>query len=120
MAVQQARRIPEKNKLAGSLNFIAAYLITFCCYGSHLPGQEGAVDRRHNVPGTRLPEPRPKLRQYREASLKQAPFEMDADQRAVTLKAIREVCDYKHWALLAAHVRTNHVHAVVDADVRPE
>jgi REP element-mobilizing transposase RayT len=24
------------------------------------------------------------------------------------------------WGLLAAHVRTNHVHAVVEADVRPE
>ena len=116
----QALRIPEKNTLLGLLNFIAAYLITFSCYGHHLPGQDGAVDRRHNVPGTRLAEPRPKLRRNREASLKQAPFEMDADQGAVTLKAIREVCDYKHWELLAAHVRTNHVHAVVDTDAPPE
>lgn len=47
---------------------------------------------------------------------------MDADQRANALKAIREVCRYKQWVLLAAHVRTNHVHTVVDpgADVAPE
>ena len=53
-----------------------------------------------------------------EASLKQAPFEMDADQRVIALDAIREVCRHKHWALLAAHVRTNHVHTVVDRYLR--
>ncbi|HEV1283954.1 MAG TPA: transposase [Bryobacteraceae bacterium] len=47
---------------------------------------------------------------------------MDEDQRAVTLEAIREVCCHKHWQLLAAHVRTNHVHTIVDAggEVAPE
>ena len=47
---------------------------------------------------------------------------MNADQRALTLEAIREVCRYKNWLLLAAHVRSNHVHTVVDAggDVAPE
>jgi REP element-mobilizing transposase RayT len=55
-------------------------------------------------------------------ALKQPPFEMDADQRAVTLEAIREVCRHRHWQLLAAHIRTNHVHTVVDAggEVAPE
>jgi len=27
---------------------------------------------------------------------------------------------HRGWSLLAAHVRTNHVHAIVEADVRPE
>jgi REP element-mobilizing transposase RayT len=40
---------------------------------------------------------------------------MDADQRANTLEAIRGVCRHKQWVLIAAHVRTNHVHTVVDA-----
>src|ERR1700680_3162051 len=75
----------------------------------------GAIDRDYNVPGTRLPECRPKLRQYVDASLKQAPFEMDADQRDVVVKAMSEVCRFKHWRLHAAQVRSNHVHAVVDA-----
>jgi REP element-mobilizing transposase RayT len=99
---------------------MAAYLITFSCYGWHVPGQPGAVDRDHNLPGTRLLEPRPKLHQHVEASLKQEPFEMDADQRAVTLESIREVCRYKHWQLLAVHVRTNRVHTIVDAEGAPE
>jgi len=33
---------------------------------------------------------------------------------------LREVCKYRGWGLLAAHVRTNHVHAVVEAEVAPE
>ena len=36
------------------------------------------------------------------------------------LEAICQVCFYKHWTLIAVHVRTNHVHAVVDADIAPE
>jgi REP element-mobilizing transposase RayT len=31
-----------------------------------------------------------------------------------------EVCSVRCWNLLAAHVRTNHVHAVVEADAVPE
>ena len=53
-------------------NSFRGYLITFSCYGSHLPGQEGTTDRDRNVPGTRLRESQPKLRHYIEASMKQA------------------------------------------------
>ncbi len=50
-----------------------------------------------------------------------SPFEMDAEHRAVVLQAIGDVCHHKQWSLLAAHVRSNHVHTVVDAnDVAPE
>ena len=36
------------------------------------------------------------------------------------MEALQQVCDYRKWTLLAAHVRTNHVHAVVEAEERPE
>jgi hypothetical protein len=110
----------EKSPSCGYYSSVAAYLITFICYGSYTPGQQGAIDRDHNVPGSRLPDPRPKLRQHVNARLKQAPYEMDESQRAVVLKTITEVCHYKCWGLLAAHVRSNHVHVVVDADAGPE
>jgi REP element-mobilizing transposase RayT len=112
----------EKTPLPISLPSIAAYFITFSCYGWHPPGQPGTVDRDHNVPGTRLQEPHPKLRQHWETSLKQAPFEMDREQRLIALHAMREVCRYKQWELVAAHVRSNHVHVVVDigGNVSPE
>ena len=34
--------------------------------------------------------------------------------------AWREVCFHRGWLLWAAHVRTNHVPSVVEAEVRPE
>jgi REP element-mobilizing transposase RayT len=30
------------------------------------------------------------------------------------------VCSYRQWVLLAAHVRTNHVHLVIHALLKPE
>jgi REP element-mobilizing transposase RayT len=48
------------------------------------------------------------------------PFVLDGKGRELTLQAIREVCEFRGWKLLAAHVRSNHVHVVVGADVEPE
>lgn len=52
--------------------------------------------------------------------MKQAAYSLDRDGRAVVLAALREVCSHRGWNLLAAHIRTNHVHAVVESEVRPE
>ena len=50
----------------------------------------------------------------------QPPYSMDRSRREAVLAALVEHCADRHWSLLAAHVRTNHVHIVVQADVRPE
>jgi len=50
----------------------------------------------------------------------QMPYSMDGPRRNVVLAAIREVCSHRGWLLLAAHVRTTHVHFVVEAEVEPE
>jgi REP element-mobilizing transposase RayT len=50
----------------------------------------------------------------------QDPYVLDEADRAVVLSAIRRHCAYRGWNLLAAHVRSNHVHTVVEADARPE
>jgi REP element-mobilizing transposase RayT len=50
----------------------------------------------------------------------QAPYDLDQIRRDAVLEAIREVCGQRDWSLLAAHVRSNHVHAVVQAEVPPE
>jgi REP element-mobilizing transposase RayT len=67
-----------------------------------------------------LREAQPKLRHYSEGLLRQSPFELEADQRCVVLEAVRAVCGYKNWRLLAAHVRANHAHIIVDVDTSPE
>jgi REP element-mobilizing transposase RayT len=50
----------------------------------------------------------------------QAPYNLDQSRRDAVLEAIREVCAHRGWSLLAAHVRSNHVHTVVEAQVPPE
>ncbi len=50
----------------------------------------------------------------------QPPYVLNKPARAVVLTAIKEVCAHRHWTLLTAHVRTNHVHVIVEADARPE
>jgi REP element-mobilizing transposase RayT len=50
----------------------------------------------------------------------QPAYLLNPPDRGAVLNAIREVCLHRHWLLLAAHIRTTHVHAVVDADAKPE
>jgi REP element-mobilizing transposase RayT len=52
--------------------------------------------------------------------MRQNPYTLDAVRRPIVLKAIQEVCAYRGWMLMAAHVRTEHVHVVVAADKAPE
>jgi REP element-mobilizing transposase RayT len=97
------------------------YFITFACYGWHLHGDEsGSVDQRHNLPGSRELEADLQRVLAERRLMRQAPYSLDRNGRAAVLEALKEVCLYRGWSLLAAHVRTNHVHVVVDAEVRPE
>ena len=97
------------------------YFITFACYGAHLHGDEsGSVDRHHNVFGSPLAEASPERVALKREQMDQAPYLLDQTRRAGVLDALREVCVHRGWSLRAAHVRTNHVHAVVEAEVRPE
>jgi len=97
-----------------------AYFITFSCYGTWLHGATpGSVDRRHNEYGSPLLPPDGPRRHQRQASLTQTPYALDASWRKVVLQTVRDVCAYRSWRLLAAHVRTNHVHVVVAATVAP-
>ncbi|MDA0204298.1 MAG: hypothetical protein O3A53_06005 [Acidobacteria bacterium] len=45
---------------------------------------------------------------------------LDAGQRSLVLAAIEQHCLHRQWILYAAHVRTNHAHAALWADVAPE
>jgi REP element-mobilizing transposase RayT len=97
------------------------YLITFACYGCHLHGDEsGSVDRKHNLYGSRLVEPAAKRVSAECRRMEQPPYSMDRGRREAVLAAMLERCSGNHWNLLAAHVRMNHVHIVVDADAKPE
>jgi len=96
-----------------------SYFITFTSYGARLHGNEtGSVDRLHNL--SRLLEADERRASAEKALMDQAPYELDARRRELALHAMVEACSHRRWLLFAAHVRSNHVHAVVGADVRPE
>src|SRR4029078_2371804 len=40
--------------------------------------------------------------------------------RQAVQETILQVCEYRRWSLVAVHVRTTHVHAVMNAPVEPE
>lgn len=100
---------------------VLRYFITFACYGAHLHGDEsGSVDRQHNVPGNRMLEADPRRASVDQNRMNQPPYLLDRAAREVVLGALSEVCVHRGWSLLAAHVRTNHVHVIVEADDSPE
>jgi REP element-mobilizing transposase RayT len=97
------------------------YFITFACYGARLHGDEsGSVDRHHNLPGSRLLGSDSLRALSERQSMEQPPYRLDRESRTAVLSALRGHCMHRGWSLLEAHVRTNHVHAIVEADVRPE
>jgi len=96
------------------------YLITFGCYGTWLPGQAGAVNRNHNRFGSRLREADPVEEQRARRRMLQPAYYLDEEPRQIVLEALQQVCSHRQWTLLAAHVRTNHVHAVLEADKAAE
>jgi REP element-mobilizing transposase RayT len=98
----------------------ATYFITFVCYGSWLPGQTGAVPQTQNAFGAPLPEADAGKEQRAQNRMTQEPYLLDATRQRVVLRSLQEVCLFRRWTLLAAHIRTNHVHLVVSANCKPE
>ena len=97
------------------------YLITFACYGCRLHGDAvGLVDRWHNAPGTPIVEEHLGRAAFEEQRMDQPPYHLDPTRRQAVLRALRGGCAHRGWNLLAAHVRSNHVHAVVEAEAPPE
>ena len=97
------------------------YLITFRCYGTWLHGDErGSVDRHHRIYGVPGLAPNAMRRKHDHELLKQPPVKLNSSQREVIKGAIRETCTIRRWQLWTENVRTNHVHAVVTANKKPE
>jgi REP element-mobilizing transposase RayT len=97
------------------------YFLTWPCYGSHMHGAaEGSVDRNHNRYGAPLARPnRPRLLAELEL-MDQPPYELDEARRQSALEATIIRCNQAAWQLLAAHVRSNHVHVIIQAKEKSE
>jgi REP element-mobilizing transposase RayT len=102
--------------------FPLAYLLTFRTYGTWLHGDDrGSVDTYgNNIYGTPRLAPNPNREATMESRLKQDPYIFNDIQRAFIEESITGTCNARGYELLAVNARTNHVHAVVSAQVKPE
>jgi REP element-mobilizing transposase RayT len=102
--------------------FPLAYLITIRTFGTWLHGDERhSVDRwEKNVYGTPDIAPNEKLRVAMRNELKQEAILLNNIQRKTVERAITELSARRRYSLQAINVRTNHVHAVVSAQIKPE
>ena len=103
--------------------FPLAYLITIRTYGTWLHGDErSSVDThdRYNVYGTSRRPANAKLKVSMSANMKAQPMIFDRTMRDVVHAAVEEVCSNRDYWLRALNVRSNHLHAVVSAQVKPE
>ena len=85
-----------------------------------MAANRGSVDGEHNVHGTPLLEADSARVADVGETMDQAPYHLDQDRRDAVVEAIQKVCGQRGWSLLAAHVRSNHVHTVVQGEVPPE
>src|SRR2546421_4397622 len=98
-----------------------AYLISFRGYGTWLHGAaKGSIDRFHNRYGAPMLPPNECRQRHERGLLKQPPVTLNSRQRKAVQSAIRETCSIRSWTLWAHNIRTNHVHAVVSAKVKPD
>jgi REP element-mobilizing transposase RayT len=97
------------------------YLITFACYGCHMHGDgSGSVDPAQNRFGTPILEADCERAVSEAQRMSQSSYRLDQTRRNAVLEAIQEVCGQRGWGLLAAHVRSTHVHTVAQAEAPPE
>ena len=103
-------------------DFPLAYLITIRCLGTWLHGDERLAVDRHgfNSYGAPRRTSNEKLEAAMQQNMKAEAVVLDEHQREVVKRAITEVCEHRGYDLKAINVRTNHAHAVVTAQSKPE
>jgi REP element-mobilizing transposase RayT len=67
-----------------------------------------------------IQNPCPERQELAATTLRQSPVTLDSKARLIVEQTVRDHCQIRGWRLDALNVRTNHVHIVVAANVRPE
>jgi hypothetical protein len=93
-------------------------LLTFTTYGTHLHGADtSSVSRnRRNWGSPTLPS-NPVWQDQARRLMPEPEFSLGPQDRGVVLTSIIDACSYRAWQLLCVHIRTNHVHAILQTDV---
>ena len=97
-----------------------AYSLTFRTYGSWMRGDSrGWVDRDHNQVGSNYRSPRPPLLESDRKRMAEPSFSLSRKSRKLAAEACSRTCQDRSWILVALHVRTSHLHAIVRAATTP-
>ena len=91
------------------------YLLTISGYGTHLHG-----DARGSWKNGSLHEPHAVYEQTMRNLMVQQPFLLGPENRLLVLDSLVTMAEKRGWGLLAAHVRTSHVHLVLVCDTPAE
>ena len=92
-----------------------AYFITFTTFGTWLHGDpRKSVIHRQGF--SEQIDPNAAFYRYEQVQLKHPPVTLDSHQRKIVQDVIVRHCNLRQWRLFALHVRTNHIHIVVQAD----
>ena len=98
----------------GLMDYFHPVFITISTYGTRLHGDErGSVNRRGTTLRAHFVAPNQKLERIKRAQMNQPPMVFDTPQRTCVHHALESFCAYKQWLVLALHVRTNHIHALI-------
>jgi REP element-mobilizing transposase RayT len=93
-----------------------AYFITWATYGTWLPGDERGW--AHFGHGWQLPDPVRKLEAA--ARMSEDACILTPEERAAVHEQVAETCRIRGWVLHAVNCRTNHLHVVVTAPLKPK
>jgi REP element-mobilizing transposase RayT len=116
-----------------SINFIPIdryWFLTWTTYGTWLPGDRrgfvGSLENEsgeileHNVPGTPLAPPTPRLNRAAKRRLKADPIVLQVAQADLLLDQFLETAKFRRWLLVALGILRTHLHAVVGVPGDPD
>jgi REP element-mobilizing transposase RayT len=110
--------IPEKTNHKPAF----AYFITIRTYATWLHGDaRGSVDPQHKIVGNPLRKYSHSLHYSMQLMANETPFLLEEENMQKTvLESMMHTCNYLKWTLFAIHVRTNHVHLVLQSEASKE
>ena len=93
-------------------------LLTFTTYGTHLHGADtSSVSRHHRNWGSPTLPPNVSWQDQARQLMAEPEFILNPQDRNLVLHSIMATCADRGWHLFCLHIRTNHVHAILQTDV---
>lgn len=94
------------------------FLLTLTTYGTHLPGADtGSVSRNHRNWGSPTVPPSRAWQDQARRLMVEPRFTLEPQDRKLVLTSVTDACAYRAWHVFCLHIRTNHVHVVLQTDI---